>query len=75
MNFRIGDDNMAKRTNTNANKAAEQEKPDLIKVRCIQNYFDIQQNKRITSGTEYEVTKERANQLFGLGLVALLQDK
>ena len=42
---------------------------DLVKVACIQNYKDLQFNRIVETGEEYEVTPERAAQLLEKNLV------
>lgn len=42
---------------------------DLVKVACIQNYKDLQFNRIVETGEEYEVTPERAALLLEKNLV------
>ena len=42
---------------------------DLVKVACIQNYKDLQFNRIVETGEEYEVTPERAALLLEKKLV------
>ena len=41
----------------------------LVKVACIQNYKDLQFNRIVETGEEYEVTPERAALLLEKNLV------
>lgn len=46
----------------------------MVKVKCIQDYFDLQFNKNITKNDEpYEVNKIRAEYLVDLGLVKIIE--
>lgn len=42
---------------------------DLVKVACIQNYKDLQFDRIVETGEEYEVTPERAALLLEKNLV------
>lgn len=42
---------------------------NLVKVACIQNYKDLQFNRIVKTGEEYEVTPERAALLLEKNLV------
>lgn len=46
-----------------------QQASDLVKVACIQNYKDLQFNRIVETGEEYEVTPERAALLLEKNLV------
>lgn len=47
----------------------QQPASDLVKVACIQNYKDLQLNRIVETGEEYEVTPERAALLLEKNLV------
>ena len=39
-----------------------------MKIRATGNYFDLQLNKKIVKGEEYEVTQERGEQIINAKL-------
>lgn len=42
---------------------------ELVKVKCKKTYKDLEYNKQIKKDEEFEITKERAEYLRGLGLI------
>ena len=42
---------------------------ELVKVKCKKTYKDLEYNKQIKKDEEFEITKERAEYLKGLGLI------
>lgn len=56
-------------TDTDGQQNTQQPASDLVKVACIQNYKDLQFNRIVETGEEYEVTPERAALLLEKNLV------
>lgn len=56
-------------TDTDEQQGTQQPASDLAKVVCIQNYKDLQFNRIVAAGEEYEVTPERAALLLEKKLV------
>lgn len=45
-----------------------------MKIRAIQNYFDLQLKKHIKIGDEYEVSEKRANQIIDSNFAIIVVD-
>ena len=54
---------------TDGQQGTEKPANGLVKVACIQDYKDLQLNRIVTIGEEYEVTPERAALLLEKNLV------
>lgn len=46
-----------------------------MKIKAIENYFDLQIKKQILKGDEYEVDSARAKELCDKMLVQILEEK
>lgn len=45
-----------------------------MKIKAIENFFDLQLHKQMLIGDEYEVKKERADELVEKKLVQLVEE-
>ena len=46
---------------------------DMVTVKVLQNFFDLERNQMSIQGTQYDVTRSRAKHLEGLKLVETME--
>lgn len=45
-----------------------------MNIRALRDYFDREEGKPVSAGTEYSVTAERGNQIIGKGLAEEIKE-